>query len=96
MVTRGGNRERNLLPPTVKAVQVSALIRTRRSPKVEEKRNGERVNTPFEMIKKIPKNPRIIPTIFLTVIPSPRKRRAVSVIKMGWTAMIHPVLIAVV
>jgi hypothetical protein len=35
MAARGGNRERKPLPPTVKADQVKALQRTRRSPKVE-------------------------------------------------------------
>jgi heme/copper-type cytochrome/quinol oxidase subunit 2 len=92
----GENRERNPLPPTVKAVQVSTLIRIRRSPKVEPKQNKEKENTPFEITRKIPKNPTSIPIIFLAVIASPRKRRAAMVIKIGMMAMIHPVLMAVV
>jgi hypothetical protein len=92
----GENRERNPLPPTVKAVQVSTLMRTRRSPKVEPKQNKEKEKTPFEMTRKTPKNPMSIPIIFLAVTASPRKRRAEMVIKIGITATIHPVLIAVV
>src|SRR4030043_272554 len=61
----GEKRERNPLPPTVKAVQVSALMRTRKSPKVAAKRKIEEENTPLEITKKIPKKPRIIPPIFL-------------------------------
>jgi hypothetical protein len=68
------NRERNLLPPTVKAVHVSALMRMRKSPKVEPKRKIETENTPFEMTRKIPRNPISIPMILLGVIASPRKR----------------------
>jgi hypothetical protein len=96
MAAKGGKRERKLLPPTVKAAQVKALQRTRKSPNVEAIRKMEGENTPFEMIRKIPEKPRTIPVIFLHVIFSPRKRRALRAMKMGWMAMIHPVLIAVV
>jgi hypothetical protein len=68
----GGTRERNPLPPTVKAVQVSALMRTRRSPKVEPKRKIERENTPFEITRNTPIKPRITPPIFLRVMASPK------------------------
>jgi hypothetical protein len=93
---RGEDRERNSLPPTVKAVQVSALARTRRSPKVEPKRNNDKEISPLEMTRKIPMNPRSIPIIFLAVIASLRKRRAIMVMKIGIMATIHPVLTAVV
>ena len=43
----GEKRERDPLPPTVKAVQVIALTRTRMSANVEPKRKMERENTPF-------------------------------------------------
>jgi hypothetical protein len=92
----GEKRERNPLPPTVKAVQVSALMRTRISPNVYPKRKMETENTPFEVTRKIPRNPMSIPINFLAVIASPRKRRAVIVIKIGMMATIHPVLTAVV
>jgi hypothetical protein len=57
----GVNREMKPFPPTVKVVQAKALARTRRSPKVEAKRNSERGKTPFEMMRKIPKKPKKIP-----------------------------------
>jgi hypothetical protein len=91
-----GNRERNPFPPTVKAVQVRALKRTRKSPKVEPNRNKEKENISFEMTRKTPKKPTSIPISFLIVIASWRKRRAEMVIKMGITATIQPVLMAVV
>ncbi len=68
----GENRERNPLPPTVKAVQVSALMSMRKSPKVEPKQKRESENMPFEIIKETPMKPRIIPPIFLRVMGSPR------------------------
>jgi hypothetical protein len=86
----------NPFPPMVKVVQARALAKTKRSPRVEVKRKREKENIPFEMMRKTPKKPRRTPEIFLTVIASPRKSRAASVIKMGFIAMIHPVLIAVV
>jgi hypothetical protein len=86
----------NPFPPIVKVVQARALANTKRSPKVEVKQKRGKENTPFEIIRKIPKKPRRIPEIFLTVMTSPRKRRAARVIKMGLIAMIHPVLMAVV
>src|SRR4030042_1656284 len=63
----GENRERNPLPPTVKAVQVSALTRTRKSPNVEPKRKMEAENIPFEITRNTPIKPRSIPPIFLGV-----------------------------
>src|SRR4030042_524715 len=66
----GGNRERNPLPPTVKAVQVSALMRTRKLPKVEPKQKIERENTPFEITRNTPIKLRSIPPIFLGVMAS--------------------------
>ena len=54
IAARGGNLERNPLPPTVKAVQVSALMRMRKSPKVEPKRKRESEKTPFEITRKTP------------------------------------------
>jgi len=51
MVQRGGYRERNPLPPTVKAVHVKALVRARKSPNVEPRRKSERENTPFEITR---------------------------------------------
>jgi hypothetical protein len=72
MAARGGNRERKPLPPTVKAVQVKVLMRIRKSPKVEPKPKMERENTPFEMTRKTPEKPKIIPPIFLMVMGSPR------------------------
>ncbi len=91
-----GNRERKPLPPTVKAVQVNALMRIRKSPKVELERKMDRENAPFEMTRNTPMKPRSIPITVLTEIASFRKRRAEMVIKRGITATIQPVLIAVV
>jgi hypothetical protein len=71
-------------------------MRIRKSPKVEPKPKMERENTPFEMIRKTPKKPKIIPPIFLKVIGSLRKKRATMVMKMGMMAISHPVLMAVV
>src|SRR4030042_5708950 len=68
----GENRERNSLPPTVKAVQVSALMRTRKSPKVEPKRKMEMENTTFEITRNTPIKPRSIPPILLRVMASPK------------------------
>jgi hypothetical protein len=91
IAARGENLERNPLPPTVKAVQVIALTRTKISPNVEPKRKIERENTPFEMTRRTPKNPTSIPIIPRAVILSPRKRRAAIVMKIGIMATIHPV-----
>jgi hypothetical protein len=93
---RGENFERNPLPPTVKAAQVKALPRIRRSPRVEVDRNRENEHSPFEMTRETPINPSIIPAIFLTVMTSPRNRRAPIVIKIGYPATIQLVSMAVV
>ena len=72
IVASGENRERNPLPPTVKAAQVRALMRMRKSPKVEPKRKMEMEKTPFEITKATPIKPRIIPPTFLIVMGSSR------------------------
>ena len=96
IAARGGNLDKNLLPPTVKMVQVIALKKIKKSPKLEDQRNTAREKIPLVMMRETPKNPRKSPMIFRRVILSPRKRKALKVMKRGWAAIIHPVLIAVV
>jgi hypothetical protein len=96
MAARGGNLDRKLLPPTVKRVQVTALKRIRKSPKLEDQRNTAGEKSPWVIMRETPKNPRKSPVIFRSVIGSERKKQAVNVMKSGWAAMIHPVWIAVV
>ena len=91
MAARDGNLKRNPLPPTVKAVHVSALMRIRKSPKVEAKPKIEKESTPFEIIRKTPVKPSRIPPSFLNVMGSPRYKRAAIAMQMGMMAISHPV-----
>jgi len=96
MAAREGNLDKKFLPPTVKMAQVTALKRIKKSPKLEDQRNTAREKTPLVIMRETPKNPRKSPVVFRSVILSERNKQALNVIKSGWAAMIHPVLIAVV